>query len=60
MAQILIASLLSHLQDVLRSWYARLPAVVKNARSLVQHTEECAEAFRQGEVLFAWNSGHRE
>ncbi|XP_077612454.1 L-fucose kinase isoform X1 [Crocuta crocuta] len=38
------------LQDVLRSWYARLPAVVKNARSLVQHTEECAEAFRQGSL----------
>ncbi|XP_032983432.1 L-fucose kinase isoform X3 [Rhinolophus ferrumequinum] len=38
------------LQDVLRSWYARLPAVVQNARSLVQHTEACAEAFRQGSL----------
>ncbi|XP_027948293.1 L-fucose kinase isoform X2 [Eumetopias jubatus] len=38
------------LQDVLRSWYARLPAVVQNAHSLVQHTEECAKAFRQGSL----------
>uniref|UniRef100_A0A2K5SIG0 L-fucose kinase n=1 Tax=Cebus imitator TaxID=2715852 RepID=A0A2K5SIG0_CEBIM len=38
------------LQDVLRSWYARLPAVVENAHSLVQQTEECAEAFRQGSL----------
>ncbi|XP_060041157.1 L-fucose kinase isoform X3 [Erinaceus europaeus] len=38
------------LQDVLRSWYARLPAVVQNAHSLVQHTEKCAEAFRQGNL----------
>ncbi|XP_032709869.1 L-fucose kinase isoform X2 [Lontra canadensis] len=38
------------LQDVLRNWYARLPAVVQNAHSLVQHTEECAEAFRQGSL----------
>ncbi|XP_012292868.2 L-fucose kinase isoform X1 [Aotus nancymaae] len=38
------------LQDVLRSWYARLPAVVENAHSLVQQTEECAEAFRQGNL----------
>lgn len=38
------------LQDVLRSWYARLPAVVQNAHNLVQHTEKCAEAFRQGNL----------
>nr|XP_058902054.1 L-fucose kinase isoform X6 [Kogia breviceps] len=38
------------LQDVLRSWYARLPAVVQNAHNLVRHTEECAEAFRQGSL----------
>ncbi|ELW63024.1 L-fucose kinase [Tupaia chinensis] len=38
------------LQDVLRSWYARLPAVVQNAHSLVRQTEECAEAFRQGSL----------
>jgi hypothetical protein len=48
---ILIAPLLPHLQDVLRSWYARLPAVVQNAHALVQQTEECIEAFHQGEVL---------
>ncbi|KAM6223797.1 L-fucose kinase [Rhynchocyon petersi] len=38
------------LQDVLRNWYARLPAVVQNAHSLVQQAEECAEAFRQGNL----------
>ncbi|XP_044617315.1 L-fucose kinase isoform X3 [Equus asinus] len=38
------------LQDVLRSWYARLPAVVQNAHSLVRQTEKCAEAFRQGSL----------
>ncbi|XP_072823799.1 L-fucose kinase isoform X3 [Vicugna pacos] len=38
------------LQDVLRSWYARLPDVVQNAHNLVQHTEACAEAFRQGSL----------
>ncbi|KAM4833721.1 L-fucose kinase [Thomomys bottae] len=38
------------LQDVLRSWYARLPAVVQNAHSLVQQAEECAEAFHQGNL----------
>ncbi|XP_073911777.1 L-fucose kinase isoform X2 [Castor canadensis] len=38
------------LQDVLRSWYARLPAVVQNAHALVQQTEECIEAFHQGSL----------
>ncbi|KAG8523673.1 L-fucose kinase [Galemys pyrenaicus] len=38
------------LQDVLRNWYARLPTVVQNAHSLVRRTEECAEAFRQGNL----------
>ncbi|XP_036130162.1 L-fucose kinase [Molossus molossus] len=38
------------LQDVLRSWYARLPAIVQNAHSLVQHTEECMKAFHQGNL----------
>lgn len=38
------------LQDVLRSWYARLPAVVQNAHSLVQHTKHCTDAFRQGSL----------
>lgn len=51
--------LLPSLQDVLRSWYARLPAVVQNARRLVQQTEECAEAFHQGEALPPWSSGPR-
>lgn len=58
-AQILIAPLLPHVQDVLRSWYARLPAVVQNAHSLVRQTEKCAEAFRQGEVLLPWRLGHQ-
>ena len=49
--------LLPSLQDVLRSWYARLPAVVQNARRLVQQSEKCAEAFHQGEVLTPWSSG---
>lgn len=47
--QFLIASSVPHLQDVLRNWYARLPAVVQNARRLVRQAEKCAEAFRQGE-----------
>ncbi|XP_040592823.1 L-fucose kinase isoform X2 [Mesocricetus auratus] len=38
------------LQDVLRNWYARLPAVVQNARRLVRQTEKCADAFRQGNL----------
>ncbi|XP_012661599.1 L-fucose kinase isoform X1 [Otolemur garnettii] len=38
------------LQDVLRSWYARLPAVVQNAHNLVRQTEQCADAFRQGSL----------
>nr|XP_042133636.1 L-fucose kinase isoform X3 [Peromyscus maniculatus bairdii] len=38
------------LQDVLRNWYARLPAVVQNAHRLVRQTEKCAEAFRQGNL----------
>lgn len=38
-------------QDVLRNWYARVPAVVQNARRLVRQTEKCANAFRQGEVF---------
>lgn len=42
---------MSHLQDVLRNWYARLPVVVQNARRLVRQAEKCAEAFRQGELF---------
>lgn len=46
---------MSHLQDVLRNWYARLPVVVQNARRLVRQTEKCAEAFRQGELFIHSN-----
>lgn len=38
------------LQDVLRNWYARLPAIVQNADALVSNAEECARAFRQGDL----------
>lgn len=41
---------LTCLQDVLRRWYARLPTIVQNAHSLVQQTQQCAEAFHQGDV----------
>ncbi len=35
-------------QDVVRSWYARLPSIVQNAEQLVTNAEECAEACRDG------------
>ncbi|XP_056595868.1 LOW QUALITY PROTEIN: L-fucose kinase [Triplophysa dalaica] len=38
------------LQDVVRSWYARLPSIVQNAEQLVTNAEECAEACRQGSL----------
>ncbi|XP_072492684.1 L-fucose kinase isoform X2 [Notamacropus eugenii] len=38
------------LQDVLRNWYARLPAVVDNAQALMRNAEECAQAFSQGSL----------
>ncbi|XP_043837163.1 LOW QUALITY PROTEIN: L-fucose kinase [Dromiciops gliroides] len=38
------------LQDVLRNWYARLPAVVDNAQALIENAEECAQAFCQGSL----------
>lgn len=47
-----MAPSVSRLQDVLRNWYARLPVVVQNARRLVRQTERCAEAFRQGELVY--------
>jgi hypothetical protein len=47
-----MAPSVSRLQDVLRNWYARLPVVVQNARRLVRQTEKCAEAFRQGELVY--------
>uniref|UniRef100_A0A8C1KEU1 Fucose kinase n=1 Tax=Cyprinus carpio TaxID=7962 RepID=A0A8C1KEU1_CYPCA len=39
------------LQDVVRSWYARLPSIVQNAEQLVTNAEECAEACRDGSLL---------
>lgn len=38
------------LQDVVRSWYARLPSIVQNTEQLVINAEECAEACRQGSL----------
>ncbi|XP_048371210.1 L-fucose kinase isoform X2 [Sphaerodactylus townsendi] len=38
------------LQDVLRNWYARLPAIVQNANALVSNAEECARALQQGNL----------
>nr|XP_009937262.1 PREDICTED: LOW QUALITY PROTEIN: L-fucose kinase [Opisthocomus hoazin] len=38
------------LQDVVRSWYARLPSAVQNADALVSNAEECARALRQGNL----------
>ncbi|XP_039618777.1 L-fucose kinase isoform X2 [Polypterus senegalus] len=38
------------LQDVVRSWYARLPFIVENTDQLVNTAEACAEAFRQGSL----------
>uniref|UniRef100_A0A667XHV5 L-fucose kinase n=1 Tax=Myripristis murdjan TaxID=586833 RepID=A0A667XHV5_9TELE len=32
------------LQDVVRSWYSRLPSMVQNAQQLVANAEECARA----------------
>ncbi|KAL1247224.1 hypothetical protein QQF64_022600 [Cirrhinus molitorella] len=39
------------LQDVVRSWYARLPSIVQNAEQLVTNAEECAEACRDGSLV---------
>ncbi|KAM9816206.1 L-fucose kinase isoform 1-T2 [Syngnathus typhle] len=36
------------LQDVVRSWYARLPAMVDNAHELVSNGEDCARACLDG------------
>ncbi|XP_035859406.1 L-fucose kinase [Sander lucioperca] len=36
------------LQDVVRSWYSRLPAMVHNAQQLVANSEECAWACSHG------------
>lgn len=39
------------LQDVVRSWYARLPSIVQNAQQLVSNAEKCAEACRDGSLF---------
>ncbi|XP_056137795.1 L-fucose kinase [Lampris incognitus] len=38
------------LQDVVRSWYSRLPAIVQNAQQLVANAEECAQACAEGSL----------
>lgn len=38
------------LQDVVRSWYSRLPSMVLNAQQLVSNSEECASACSDGSL----------
>uniref|UniRef100_A0AAY4CRX2 L-fucose kinase n=1 Tax=Denticeps clupeoides TaxID=299321 RepID=A0AAY4CRX2_9TELE len=38
------------LQDVVRSWYCRLPSIVQNTEQLVRNTEECAQACVEGNL----------
>uniref|UniRef100_A0A667XPR4 L-fucose kinase n=1 Tax=Myripristis murdjan TaxID=586833 RepID=A0A667XPR4_9TELE len=38
------------LQDVVRSWYSRLPSMVQNAQQLVANAEECARACTDGSL----------
>uniref|UniRef100_A0A669DFA5 L-fucose kinase n=1 Tax=Oreochromis niloticus TaxID=8128 RepID=A0A669DFA5_ORENI len=38
------------LQDVVRSWYSRLPSMVQNAQQLVCNSEECARACVDGSL----------
>lgn len=38
------------LQDVVRSWYSRLPQMVHNAQQLVANAEECAKACLDGSL----------
>uniref|UniRef100_A0A665VQR4 L-fucose kinase n=1 Tax=Echeneis naucrates TaxID=173247 RepID=A0A665VQR4_ECHNA len=38
------------LQDVVRSWYSRLPSMVQNAHQLVENSEECVRACSQGSL----------
>lgn len=42
----------SCLQDVVRSWYSRLPAMVQNVQQLVANSEECAAACSDGDSVF--------
>ncbi|KAL7857754.1 hypothetical protein AOLI_G00178560 [Acnodon oligacanthus] len=38
------------LQDVVRNWYSRLPAIVQNAEQLVSNAEDCARACTEGSL----------
>ncbi|XP_072242727.1 L-fucose kinase [Leuresthes tenuis] len=38
------------LQDVVRSWYSRLPSMVLNAQQLVSNSEDCARACSDGSL----------
>ncbi|XP_075884780.1 L-fucose kinase [Nelusetta ayraudi] len=38
------------LQDVVRSWYSRQPAIVHNAHELVSNSEDCVRAFSEGSL----------
>ncbi|XP_043083720.1 L-fucose kinase isoform X2 [Puntigrus tetrazona] len=38
-------------QDVVRSWYARLPSIVQNTEQLVTNAEECAKACRDESLV---------
>ncbi|KAM9854214.1 L-fucose kinase isoform 1-T1 [Aulostomus maculatus] len=39
------------LQDVVRSWYSRLPSMVNNAQQLVSNSEECARFCSEGSLV---------
>lgn len=38
-------------QDVVRSWYSRLPDLVQNAHNLVSNSEDCTKAVLEGETF---------
>ncbi|XP_056272027.1 L-fucose kinase isoform X2 [Pseudoliparis swirei] len=38
------------LQDVVRSWYSRLPSMVQNVQQLVENSEECVRACSEGSL----------
>ncbi|XP_066569587.1 L-fucose kinase [Amia ocellicauda] len=38
------------LQDVVRSWYSRLPSMVENTEGLVSNAQDCAQACREGSL----------
>uniref|UniRef100_A0A1A8EKU9 L-fucose kinase n=2 Tax=Nothobranchius korthausae TaxID=1143690 RepID=A0A1A8EKU9_9TELE len=39
------------LQDVVRSWYSRLPSMVLNVQQLVSNSEECSSACSEGSLI---------